>query len=45
MTALHYYAPTAFGIWSRQWDIGCSKELGIEGWFEILSEEERKVGL
>lgn len=35
-----YYAPTALGIWLRQWEIGC-QSLGIKGRFDILTEDER----
>ena len=38
-----YYAPVAAGIWCANWELGCAA-LGIEGRFEVLSNEERGVG-
>jgi len=41
-TASRYYAPTALGIWLRQWEIGC-QEVSIKGRLVILAEDERRA--
>jgi len=40
VTASRYYAAVAVGIWCANWQIGCSS-LGIDGHFEILSDQQR----
>jgi hypothetical protein len=42
ITSSRYYAAVASGIWCSNWEMGC-KAVGIQGVFEVLSEQERNL--